>query len=98
MREFMRAKVEKRRENEKGERRGGARCARVANTYLDISRFDLSLGLAACIFTCIIYISRSWNEGGVRPARAGPPNILTAVSFGRILGARARTYALYQPL
>jgi len=47
----------------------GEKGAGIANTYLDISRFDLS---AARIFTCIIYISRGSNEHAVCSARAGP--------------------------
>lgn len=45
--------------------------AGIANTYLDISQFDL-FEPTARIFTCIIYISRGLNEHTVRPARAGP--------------------------
>lgn len=59
-------------EEEKKVLRKERRGVRVANTYLDISRFDLFSALAARIFTCIIYISRSRNEGGVCSARADP--------------------------
>lgn len=44
--------------------KGRGESVRIANTYLNISPFDLSgLGCLA-IFTCIIYISRSRGEDG----------------------------------
>lgn len=46
--------------------KGRGESVRIANTYLNISPFDLSgLGCLA-IFTCIIYISRSRSEDGAR--------------------------------
>lgn len=46
--------------------KGRGESVRIANTYLNISPFDLSgLGCLA-IFTCIIYISRSRGEDGAR--------------------------------
>lgn len=60
---------------------------RIANTYLNISPFDLSgLGCLA-IFTCIIYISRSRGEDGARSSITFPS------SFHGQVPRRSRNFA-----
>lgn len=67
--------------------KGRGESVRIANTYLNISPFDLSgLGCLA-IFTCIIYISRSRGEDGARSSTTFPS------SFHGQVPRRSRNFA-----
>lgn len=67
--------------------KGRGESVRIANTYLNISPFDLSgLGCLA-IFTCIIYISRSRGEDGARSSTTFPS------SFHGQVPERSRNFA-----